>query len=103
MTTSEHREREKHARQILITRAGLTHDELVTTMRTLVRKLGAVDLSDMIRPPGFDSLGNANSETPEWKLWATVTDLRGAADGLGHQLLEAENDLVLANHWGGVQ
>jgi hypothetical protein len=38
-------------------------------------------------------LGNANSETPEWKLWAAVNDLREAAAHLGHQLLEAADEI----------
>jgi hypothetical protein len=71
-------EREKGAAQLLITRADVSRDELAAAIRTLAA-IAAVDLSDLIRPPGFDDLGNANCDTEEWKQWSAADDIRERA------------------------
>lgn len=79
------RGRDQRARAMLVERADVTLDDVRQAAQTL-SKLGAVDLADLITHPGFDSLGNANAETEEWRQWAAVSDLVEESRRLGYQL-----------------
>jgi len=61
----------------------------------LLSRLGAVDLDDLCVAPGFNllpdgSVGSINAHTPEYKLYAKLSDLVDAARRLGYELGRAE-------------
>lgn len=69
-------EREQAARAMVVARSGVSQADLLTTFRTL-QTLGEVQLDDLMVPPGFTLLpdgqvGEANTETPEWRDWSTA-------------------------------
>ena len=81
---------------MLLERSDVTLDELRLTAAVLSR-LGAVDLDDLCVAPGFNllpdgSVGSINAHTPEYKLYAELSDLVDAARRLGYQLGRAEAD-----------
>jgi hypothetical protein len=94
-------ERERRGRMEFVARAGISHEALVVTMRTL-RALGSINLDDLIREPGFDSLGNGQCDTPEWAHWSQLSHLRDQAAWLAGGLTEAESDLSSEQHWSAV-
>jgi hypothetical protein len=69
-------QREQAARAMVVARAGVSQADLLTTFNTL-RALGEVQLDDLMVPPGFTLLpdgqvGEANTETQEWRDWSTA-------------------------------
>ncbi|MGU3650615.1 hypothetical protein [Mycolicibacterium sp. A43C] len=96
-------EREREARQQLVTRSNVDYADLVTTYRTL-RALGEINLDDLKVAPGFNLLadgevGSVNCDTPEWLFWSALSRLAADADYLARELLRAESELKVAGHW----
>jgi hypothetical protein len=96
-------ERRQAARRMVVTRAGVSYADLITTHRTL-RALGTVDLDDLMVPPGFvllpdGQVGHPNTDTQEWRDWSAAHELVETSIELASDLIRIENELVLAKHW----
>lgn len=90
--------RDRAARAMLIERSGVTPVELWAAAEVLA-KLAAVDLDDLLVPPGFvllpdGSVGEANTRTPEWRFWARCNDLVDDSRRLHHELLRAREEAI---------
>jgi hypothetical protein len=88
---------------LVVARAGVSQADLIATHRTL-RALGAVELDDLMVPPGFTLLpdgqvGQANTETQEWRDWSAAHQLAETSIDLASDLVRLGNELVLAEHW----
>jgi hypothetical protein len=88
------------ARRLVVARSRINREDPLTTIRTL-REIGQVTLHDFIKPPGFDGFGNANTDTQEWRDWATANDLVDDSRRLSHYLRNAQNQLAQQKppHW----
>jgi hypothetical protein len=96
-------ERRLAARALVVARACVSQADLIATNRTL-RALGAVELDDPMVPPGFTLLpdgqvGQANTETQEWRDWSAAHQLVETSINLASDLIRIANELVLAKHW----
>jgi hypothetical protein len=86
------RQIEIDANELVFTRAALDNDDLATTIRTL-NKIGGVDLSDLVQPPGFDENGNADADRPEWLRWSDANEFADTARQLAWVLVYTAEEL----------
>lgn len=81
-------ERERATCRAIVDRAHLTLGELLHAAETL-DKITGINLDDLICAPAFDSLGNGNTQTPEWRQWAAIDDIKQQACRVSNALRRA--------------